>query len=132
MTTIELPITGMTCASCVARNEKVLRKLPGVDEASVNFATEKATVTFDPGAVTATQIVQAVEAAGYGVVTQTETLPILGMTTPIQFDGQLLLCAVEVQYIGTDRPLTLEFESSHPAIAQHKPQQRLGVSLIAP
>ena len=79
-TTIELPITGMTCASCVARNEKVLRKLDGVDEADVNFATEKATVTFDPGAVTAVQIVKAVEAAGYGVVTQTETLPIIGMT----------------------------------------------------
>ncbi len=79
-TTIELPITGMTCASCVARNEKALRKLAGVDEASVNFATEKATVTFDPGAVTAAQIVATVEAAGYGVVTQTETLPILGMT----------------------------------------------------
>ena len=79
-TTIELPITGMTCASCVARNEKALRKLAGVDEASVNFATEKATVTFDPSAVTAAQIVATVEAAGYGVVTQTETLPILGMT----------------------------------------------------
>jgi Cu+-exporting ATPase len=64
----------------VARNEKALRKLAGVDEASVNFATEKATVTFDPGAVTAVQIVEAVEAAGYGVVSQTETLPILGMT----------------------------------------------------
>ena len=79
-TTIELPITGMTCASCVARNEKALRRLDGVDEADVNFATEKATVTFDPGAVTAVQIVDAVEAAGYGVVTQTETLPIIGMT----------------------------------------------------
>ena len=79
-TTIELPITGMTCASCVARNEKALRRLGGVEEANVNFATEKATVTFDPGAVTAVQIVKAVEAAGYGVVTQTDTLPILGMT----------------------------------------------------
>jgi P-type Cu+ transporter len=79
-TTVELPITGMTCASCVARNEKALRKVQGVDDASVNFATEKATITFDPDVVSAPELVHAVEAAGYGVVTAQETLPILGMT----------------------------------------------------
>ena len=77
---LELPITGMTCASCVARNEKALRKLPGVDDASVNFATEKATIAFDPEVVSTDDLVHAVEAAGYGVVTAQETLPILGMT----------------------------------------------------
>jgi len=79
-TRLELPITGMTCASCVARNEKALRKLQGVAEASVNFATEKATVTFDPDVLSAEDLVHTVEAAGYGVVTTRETLPILGMT----------------------------------------------------
>ena len=79
-TTLELPITGMTCASCVARNEKALRKVEGVDDASVNFATEKATIAFDPEVVSADELVHAVEAAGYGVVTAQETLPILGMT----------------------------------------------------
>ena len=79
-TTVELPITGMTCASCVARNEKALRKVEGVDDASVNFATEKATIAFDPEVVSADELVHAVEAAGYGVVTAQETLPILGMT----------------------------------------------------
>jgi len=79
-TTLELPITGMTCASCVARNEKALRKVEGVDDASVNFATEKATIAFDPDVVSADELVHAVEAAGYGVVTAQETLPILGMT----------------------------------------------------
>src|SRR5450759_5764564 len=79
-TTVELPITGMTCASCVARNEKALRKVVGVDDASVNFATEKATIAFDPEVVSADALVHAVEAAGYGVVTTRETLPILGMT----------------------------------------------------
>ncbi|MCX6364851.1 MAG: heavy metal translocating P-type ATPase, partial [Actinobacteria bacterium] len=78
--TVELPITGMTCASCVARNEKALRKVAGVNEASVNFATEKATIAFDPDVVSADELVHAVEAAGYGVVTAQETLPILGMT----------------------------------------------------
>ena len=79
-TSLDLPITGMTCASCVARNEKALRKLEGVSEANVNFATEKATVTFDPAVISAEDLVHTVEAAGYGVVTATETLPILGMT----------------------------------------------------
>jgi Cu+-exporting ATPase len=79
-TTVQLPITGMTCASCVARNEKALRKVKGVDDASVNFATEKATIAFDPEVVSANELVHAVEAAGYGVVTAQETLPILGMT----------------------------------------------------
>lgn len=58
-------------------------------------------------------------------------LAILGVPTAIQFDGQLFLHAVEIQDIGTDRPLALELDSGHPAIAQHKPQQRLGVGLVA-
>jgi Cu+-exporting ATPase len=79
-TTIELPITGMTCASCVARVERAVAKVDGVDAAAVNLATEKATVTFDPDAVSAGDLVAAVEGAGYGVVTAQETLPIIGMT----------------------------------------------------
>ena len=47
---VELPITGMTCASCANRIERRLNKLEGVT-ASVNYATEKARVEFDPGAV---------------------------------------------------------------------------------
>ena len=48
MSTLELPITGMTCASCANRIERKLNKLEGVT-ASVNYATEKARVEFDPG-----------------------------------------------------------------------------------
>ena len=61
---VELPITGMTCASCANRIERRLNKLDGVT-ATVNYATEKARVEFDPGAVAAEQLVGAVEAAGY-------------------------------------------------------------------
>jgi Cu+-exporting ATPase len=61
---LDLPITGMTCASCANRIERKLNKLEGVD-ASVNYATERATVTYDPGAVAPDQLVAAVEAAGY-------------------------------------------------------------------
>ena len=78
--TIELPITGMTCASCVARNERALRRVAGVSEAIVNFATEKATIAFDPAVVSPEDLVHTVEAAGYGVVTAQQTLPIMGMT----------------------------------------------------
>jgi Cu+-exporting ATPase len=64
---VELPITGMTCASCANRIERKLNKLDGVT-ASVNYATEKATVEFDASAVEPEQLVAAVEAAGYEAV----------------------------------------------------------------
>ena len=64
---VELPITGMTCASCANRVERNLNKLDGVT-ASVNYATEKARVEFDTGRVAAEQLVAAVEAAGYQAV----------------------------------------------------------------
>ncbi|QIK74771.1 heavy metal translocating P-type ATPase [Nocardioides piscis] len=63
-TQIELAITGMTCASCANRIERKLNKLDGV-VATVNYATEKAKVTFDPDVAPAT-LVEAVEQAGYG------------------------------------------------------------------
>jgi Cu+-exporting ATPase len=64
---LELPITGMTCASCAVRIEGKLNKLDGVS-ASVNYATEKATVDYDPAAVDPQQLVAAVESAGYRAV----------------------------------------------------------------
>jgi Cu+-exporting ATPase len=67
--TIELPITGMTCANCVSTVERTLnKKVPGILEANVNFATEKATVKYVPGTVTRADMVAAIERAGYGVV----------------------------------------------------------------
>jgi Cu+-exporting ATPase len=66
MATAELPITGMTCASCANRIERKLNKLEGVS-ASVNYATEKATVKYDD-AVAPEQLIAAVEAAGYQAV----------------------------------------------------------------
>ena len=62
---LELPITGMTCASCAARVEKRLNRLEGV-EASVNYATETASVAFDPALTPPAGLVEAVEGAGYG------------------------------------------------------------------
>jgi P-type Cu+ transporter len=67
---LELPISGMTCASCAARVEKRLNRLDGV-EASVNYATERASVTFAPGAVTPEDLVAAIGQAGYSAVLPT-------------------------------------------------------------
>lgn len=64
-----LPITGMTCASCVSRVEKALNKVGGVQAANVNLATEKATVRFDAATTNVAQLTAAVEKAGYGVGT---------------------------------------------------------------
>jgi Cu+-exporting ATPase len=63
-----LGVTGMTCASCVGRVERALKKLPGVVEASVNLASEKATVGYLAGEVEPRDLENAVEGAGYGVV----------------------------------------------------------------
>ena len=62
---ITLPIGGMTCAACASRIEKSLNKAEGVLSASVNFATEKATITYDPQTINRTQIRQILEKLGY-------------------------------------------------------------------
>ena len=63
-----LPITGMTCANCAITVERTLKKTGGVSDASVNFASERATVRFDPASVSVEELARAVERAGYGVV----------------------------------------------------------------
>jgi len=74
-----LPIDGMTCASCVARVEKALAATPGVAEASVNFATEQASVQAGPEVTPAT-LKAAVEKAGYTVGEESVRLKIGDMT----------------------------------------------------
>ena len=71
VTRIDLPITGMTCASCANRIERRLNRIEGVD-ASVNFATERASVSFDPTVVRPEELVSAVESAGYHAVLPNE------------------------------------------------------------
>lgn len=62
----ELKITGMTCAACSGRIERVLNKLPGVDHAVVNLAMEKATVEFHPGQINVADIKSRIEKLGFG------------------------------------------------------------------
>ncbi|CAG2138572.1 heavy metal translocating P-type ATPase [Cupriavidus numazuensis] len=73
--TVELNIADMTCASCVGRVERALRAVPGVLDAQVNLATERASVTLLRGAADADSLAAAVARAGYGATPVTETLP---------------------------------------------------------
>ncbi len=66
---LTLPITGMTCANCVAAVERNLKKLDGVQTASVNLSSERASVEFDTSLLTLPDIIARVERAGYGVAT---------------------------------------------------------------
>jgi len=64
---LNLPVLGMTCASCVNRIERFLNRTDGVAEANVNLATERATVRFDPARIDRAGIVATIEASGYDV-----------------------------------------------------------------
>ncbi len=66
-TRLVLPVEGMTCAACSNRVGRSLRKLDGVTEANVNFATHRAAVTYDPSKVVPDQLKEAVEQVGYQV-----------------------------------------------------------------
>lgn len=66
--TLELGVTGMTCAACTARVERALKKIDGVLEASVNLATERASVNINPAQASISQLKAAIREAGYGIL----------------------------------------------------------------
>ena len=76
---VTMPVTGMTCANCAATIERNVRKLPGVNEANVNLASEKLTVAFDPGQLDEHGIIARVERVGYGIAIGKAELPITGL-----------------------------------------------------
>jgi len=77
---LNVPVTGMTCANCAANIERSVRKLGGIDQASVNFASEELSVDIDDGEVAIDDIVGRVESAGYGVAAANAELAVTGMT----------------------------------------------------
>lgn len=77
---IDLPIKGMSCASCAAKIEKGLSTVTGVDKATVNFATEKATIAFDPKKAKTEDFVKTIKDFGYETGIEKVILPIQGMT----------------------------------------------------
>jgi Cu+-exporting ATPase len=80
---VTLPVLGMTCANCVASVERNAKKIEGVSDAVVNFASEKVTVSYDEAAngnELVTAVIDRVQKAGFNIPTAEITLPILGMT----------------------------------------------------
>jgi Cu+-exporting ATPase len=67
---IELPLLGMTCANCANTIERTLKKMPGVSNVAVNYASERASIDYVPGATGIADMVAAVRKAGYDVPTQ--------------------------------------------------------------
>jgi len=76
---LTMPVSGMTCANCVATVERNVRKLDGVREANVNFASERLSLTYDDTLVNAADVIARVRKAGYDVPEQTLDLAIIGM-----------------------------------------------------
>ena len=76
----DLSIEGMTCASCVSHVEEALKEVAGVASATVNLATERATVDYDPEVASVERLAHAVEGAGYGVRQERMTLGVERMT----------------------------------------------------
>ena len=72
--TLTLPVTGMTCANCATNVERNVRKLDGVQEANVNFASEKVLLTYDPAVARPQEVIDRIHRAGYEVPTTTSEL----------------------------------------------------------
>ena len=77
---ITIPVTGMTCASCVGRVERALSNHEGVEEASVNFASEEASVAYDPERTKPDELIRLIREAGYGADVRERTFGVTGMT----------------------------------------------------
>ena len=77
---ITMPVTGMTCANCAATIERNVRKLPGINVANVNLASEKLTVEYNPALLDEKGIIARVEKIGYGVAIGEADLPITGLS----------------------------------------------------
>ncbi len=87
---VTLALEGMTCASCVMRIEKGLKKVPGVENASVNLATERATVTYNPQETDVDRLVQKVEAVGYRATPLALSAPQTQASASATVSGRLL------------------------------------------
>ncbi|GLC94621.1 copper-transporting ATPase [Cupriavidus sp. TA19] len=116
--TVELQVTDMTCASCVTRVEKALRAVPGVVEAQVNLATERATVTVLRGTADDAELVAAVARAGYGATPAAgaeagEAGSAQAARTPAFWDGPWPVAISAVLSLPLVAPMVLEWFGVH-------------------
>jgi len=75
-----IPVTGMTCTTCAATIEKGLAETPGVEQAKVNFASEKVSIEYDPSKVELSTLRSTISELGYGMATRKSIFPVSGMT----------------------------------------------------
>ena len=73
-------VTGMTCSACATRLEKALLRAPGIESATVNFATEQADIQFDAASTNATAVASTISNAGFGVGESQFSFEVGGMT----------------------------------------------------
>jgi len=127
MATKTFTIEGMTCAACAKAVERATRKLEGVTEATINFATEKLTIDFEEDKVSVEDIQAAVAKAGYKAITESssKTLKIEGMTCAacakaVERAARKLDGVIEANVnLATER-LTINYESSKVRISDIK------------
>ena len=77
---ITLPVTGMTCANCALNIERNVKKLAGVKEANVNFASEQASISFESDQIQVEDVIKKIQDVGYGVAKASVEIPVTGMT----------------------------------------------------
>ena len=99
---MRIPIEGMTCNSCVGRITRTLRKLDGVETATVDLGTDSATVTFDPARISLATIAEAIERAGYEARRAEAKLVIV--PTPRGFLARLGLAKQAAGLVTTGHP----------------------------
>lgn len=123
-TTLDLPITGMTCASCAGRVERALARLPGVVSAQVNLASEQVTIV---GTAPIAALAAAIRAAGYGVTLRVIDIGISGMTCAS--------CVARVERVLARVPgvqsvvVNLANETAHLTLLGAVPEAALGAAL---
>ncbi|MFA9516197.1 HAD-IC family P-type ATPase [Halopenitus sp. H-Gu1] len=103
--TIRLDISGMSCANCSATIRDTLEDLEGVEEATVNFATDEGSVTYDPDQVSLAVILGAIEEAGYDPVTETATIAVSDMSCAN--------CAETIESTLADTPGVIDAEVNY-------------------
>ncbi len=130
---LTLPIEGMTCASCVNRVERFLRRADGVVEANVNLATERAMIKYDPIVIGRAELTRAVQDAGYEVRDEvSESGGSLGATTDAQIDRQ----AAEQRRLGLEAVVAVAFGLAMMAVSLWPPSflsiEQLNLLLVVP
>ena len=134
--TVTLPVSGMTCAACARTIERTLQRVPGVEQASVNFATSRATVQFDPQRADVPALVKAVRDVGYDVLELAPAAPTPEPRSPSLGDDagaieDLQEKARQAEYRVLRRKLMVAASLTVPILAIAMPRLRFpGVNLV--